>query len=32
LPRPDGDFETHSVRDGIIVIPKDAVLPPGTVL
>ncbi len=32
LPRPDGDFETHSIRDGIIVIPKDAVLPPGTVI
>jgi glucose-1-phosphate adenylyltransferase len=32
VPRPDGDFETHSVRDGIIVIPKDGVLHPGTVL
>jgi glucose-1-phosphate adenylyltransferase len=32
LPRQDGDFETHSIRDGIIVIPKDAILPPGTVV
>ncbi len=32
MPRPDGDFPTHSVRDGIIVIPKDSVLAPGTVL
>lgn len=29
---PDGDFDTHYVRDGIIVIPKNAVLPPGTVI
>jgi glucose-1-phosphate adenylyltransferase len=32
LPRADGDYVTHSIRDGIIVIPKDAVLPPGTVV
>ncbi len=32
LPRPDADFESYSVRDGIIVIVKDAVLPPGTVI
>jgi glucose-1-phosphate adenylyltransferase len=29
---PDGDFPTHYVRDGIIVIPKNAVVPPGTVI
>jgi len=32
LPRPDSDFESYSLRDGIIVIPKDAVLPAGTVI
>jgi glucose-1-phosphate adenylyltransferase len=32
LDRPDGDFDKYSIRDGIIVIPKDAILPPGTVL
>ena len=32
LPRPDGDFGTHSIRDGIIVIPKGTVLRPGTVI
>jgi glucose-1-phosphate adenylyltransferase len=32
LNRPDGDFANYSIRDGIIVIPKDAILPPGTVL
>jgi glucose-1-phosphate adenylyltransferase len=32
IPRTDGDFERYSLRDGIIVIPKDAVLPAGTVL
>jgi glucose-1-phosphate adenylyltransferase len=32
MDRPDGDFEKYSIRDGIIVIPKDAILPPGTVL
>jgi glucose-1-phosphate adenylyltransferase len=32
MPRPDGDFDTYSIRDGIIVIPKDSVLAPGTVL
>jgi len=30
--RPDGDHEAYSIRDGIVVIAKDAVLPPGTVL
>jgi len=32
IARPDGDHEAYSIRDGIVVIPKDAVLPPGTVL
>jgi glucose-1-phosphate adenylyltransferase len=32
MPRPDGDFERYSIREGVIVIPKDAVLPPGTVI
>ena len=30
--RPDGDHEGYSIRDGIVVIVKDAVLAPGTVL
>jgi glucose-1-phosphate adenylyltransferase len=29
---PDGDFETHTVRDGIVVIKKAAVIPNGTVI
>jgi len=32
LPRPDGDHENWSIRDGIIVIPKNTVLQPGTVI
>ncbi|NBB90980.1 MAG: glucose-1-phosphate adenylyltransferase [Spirochaetes bacterium] len=28
----DGDFPTHFVRDGVIVIPKGAVVPAGTVI
>jgi len=28
----DGDFATHSVQDGIIVVKKRAVIPPGTVI
>ncbi|MFO8064149.1 MAG: glucose-1-phosphate adenylyltransferase [Spirochaetota bacterium] len=28
----DGDFTTHYVRDGIIIIPKGAVVPSGTVI
>ena len=28
----DGDFPTHYVRDGIIIIPKGAAVPPGTVI
>lgn len=31
-PRPDGDFETHFVRDGIIIVPKNGVVPDGTVI
>lgn len=26
----DGDFETHSIKDGIVVVKKNAVIPPGT--
>jgi glucose-1-phosphate adenylyltransferase len=26
------DADTHSIRDGIVIIPKNAVLPPGTVI
>jgi glucose-1-phosphate adenylyltransferase len=29
---PDGDFGTHSIREGIIVVKKNAVIPPGTVI
>ncbi len=29
---PDGDFDTHAVQDGIIVVKKRAVIPPGTVI
>lgn len=32
IPRPDGDHENWSIRDGIIVIPKNTVLQPGTVI
>jgi len=32
LPRVDGDFGSYHVVDGIIVIPKNAVLAPGTVI
>jgi glucose-1-phosphate adenylyltransferase len=32
IERPDGDHENYSIRDGIVVIPKDAVLLPGTVI
>lgn len=32
LPRVDGDFGNYHVVDGIIVIPKNAVLAPGTVI
>lgn len=29
---PDGDFETHTVREGIVVIKKAAIIPDGTVI
>ncbi len=29
---PDGDYETHTVRDGIVVVKKAAVMPNGTVI
>jgi glucose-1-phosphate adenylyltransferase len=28
----DVDYENYSIRDGIIVVPKNATLPPGTVI
>jgi glucose-1-phosphate adenylyltransferase len=31
-PMPDGDFPTHTVQDGIVVIKKRAVIPNGTVI
>lgn len=30
MPRPEGEYETHHVVDGIIIIPKNMVIPPGT--
>jgi glucose-1-phosphate adenylyltransferase len=32
IPRPDGDYENYSIREGIIIIPKGTVLNPGTVI
>jgi len=32
MDRPDGDHENYSIRDGIVVILKDSVLPAGTVI
>lgn len=32
MERPDGEYPTHHVVDGIIVIPKNAVVPNGTVI
>lgn len=29
---PDGDFETHSIKDGIVVVKKNAVIQPGTII
>lgn len=29
---PDGDFEQYSVKDGIIVVRKDAIIPDGTIV
>ena len=31
-PRADGDFGTHHIVDGLIVIPKNAVIPSGSVI
>jgi glucose-1-phosphate adenylyltransferase len=31
-PRPDGDYEAYSVREGIIVVHKNAVIPNGTTI
>lgn len=27
---PDGDFDTHSIKDGVVVVKKNAEIPPGT--
>ena len=27
---PDGDYDTHSIKDGIVVVKKNAVIPDGT--
>lgn len=32
LSRRDGDYDSYFIRDGIIIIPKNATLPPGTVI
>ena len=32
LGRPEGDFGHYYIRDGIIIIPKNAVVPPGSVI
>ncbi|HAP54757.1 Glucose-1-phosphate adenylyltransferase [bioreactor metagenome] len=32
LPRPEGEYATHYIVDGIIVIPKNMVIPAGTVI
>ncbi|MBW8362721.1 MAG: glucose-1-phosphate adenylyltransferase [Kaistella sp.] len=29
---PDGDFENHSIKDGIVVVKKNAVIQPGTII
>ncbi|TXF79058.1 glucose-1-phosphate adenylyltransferase [Chryseobacterium sp.] len=29
---PDGDFENHSIKDGIVVVKKNAVIPRGTII
>lgn len=29
---PDGDFPTHAIRDGIVVVKRDAVIPNGTTI
>lgn len=29
---PDGDYENHSIKDGIVVIKKNAVIQPGTII
>ncbi len=32
LPRPEGEYATHYIVDGVIVIPKNMVVPAGTVI
>ncbi len=31
-PPPEGDYDRYYVRDGIVIIPKNGVIPPGTVI
>ena len=28
----DGDYDTHSIKDGIVVVKKNAVIHPGTII
>ncbi len=32
LPREDGDYQTHFIRDNIIIIPKNGIVPNGTII
>ena len=32
IPRRDGDYGAYFIRDGIIVIPKDGIIQPGTII
>ena len=32
IPRPDGDYPQYSIRDGVVVIVKDGMVPAGTVI
>jgi glucose-1-phosphate adenylyltransferase len=29
---PDGDYETHTVQDGIVIVKKRAIIPEGTII
>jgi glucose-1-phosphate adenylyltransferase len=31
-PREDGDYDNYYIRDGIIIVPKNGAIPPGTVI
>jgi glucose-1-phosphate adenylyltransferase len=30
--REDGDYGNYYIRDGIIIVPKNAIIPPGTTI